>query len=111
MEKTLDQPINGSEASRFERPEFSPLVWNDLLPGLRIVSSHYMADRVQFRFPRSKKRRIRRKWAKRPENYKTVPWDKAWLIGGTVYMHPIMVEKLKREIDRRNRDRAVFMPC
>lgn len=27
--------------------------------------------RVQFRFPRSKKRRIRRKWAARPENFRT----------------------------------------
>lgn len=28
---------------------------------------------VQFRFPRSKKRRIRRKWAKQGQNYRHVP--------------------------------------
>ena len=78
----------------------------DALLGFRIVSSDHMADRVQFRFPRAKKRRIRRKWAKRRENYKTVPWDTAYRIGNTMYMHPIMVERLKREIERQNRERV-----
>lgn len=67
-----------------------------LVSGLRIITNPYMADRVQVRVPRSKKRRIRKKWAKRPENYKIVPWDKAYQIGDVVYMHPSMAEKLRR---------------
>lgn len=30
---------------------------------------------VQFRFPRSKKKRIRKKWSKRPENFREVKQD------------------------------------
>ncbi len=41
-------------------------------PGIDIVVSPFLeAERRQYRFPRSKKRRIRRKWAKDPRNWKT----------------------------------------
>lgn len=46
----------------------------------KILEDPMMADRVQFRFPRTKKRRIRKKWSKRPENYKIVPWPKVYRI-------------------------------
>ena len=32
----------------------------------------FMQDRVQFRFPRCKRKRIRKKWAKDPRNWRTV---------------------------------------
>ena len=65
--------------------------------GLRIVVDSSMADRVQFRYPRSKRRRIRNKWAKRPQNWKTVPWDRVYQMGDVLMMHPAMAEKLRRE--------------
>ena len=71
-----------------------------LLSGFRVYSSPHMCDRVQFRFPRTKKRRIRKKWAKRVENWKTVPWDKVYRMGDAIYAHPIMIEKLKRDLSR-----------
>ena len=69
-----------------------------LLSGFRVYSSPHMADRKQVRFPRTKKRRIRKKWAKRPENYRTIPWDKVYRMGDAIYAHPAMIEKLKRQL-------------
>jgi hypothetical protein len=66
--------------------------------GMRIVVSELMADRVQFRFPRSKKKRMRKKWAKNPENWKYVPWDRAYRVGDTLHMHPQMFERLRRSV-------------
>jgi hypothetical protein len=66
--------------------------------GLRIVTSVLMADREQFRFPRSKRKRIRKKWAKKAENWKCVPWEKAYQIGDTLHMHPQMAEQLRRAV-------------
>lgn len=45
----------------------------------------------QFRFPKSKKRRIRRKWAKRTENWR--PMTKALFNKNTneIYIHPNML--------------------
>ncbi|MFA6959935.1 MAG: hypothetical protein WC205_04190 [Opitutaceae bacterium] len=41
----------------------------------------------QFRFPKSKKKRIRKKWAKRPGNWR--PMKKVWVLeDGTIYAHP-----------------------
>ncbi len=51
-------------------------------------------DMVQFRFPKSKKKRIRKKWAKRPENWR--PNNKAYLaFDGTLYVSPHMKRSLK----------------
>lgn len=47
---------------------------------LDIISSEYVprTKRVQFRFPRSKKKRVRKKWAKNPMNFCEV--KVAWLM-------------------------------
>jgi hypothetical protein len=48
----------------------------------------------QFRFPRSKKKRIRKKWAKRPENWRVVP-DPSYVFNvSTLDLHrgPIVME-------------------
>ena len=38
-----------------------------------ILESSLMGYDVQYRFPASKKRRIRKKWSKRARNWRTVP--------------------------------------
>ena len=78
---------------------FGAMEW-PAFTGLRIITDHQMADRVQFRFPRSKKRRIRKKWAKRQENWKAVPWPRAYQINGTLVMHPAMLAELERVVPR-----------
>ena len=66
--------------------------------GIRFVSCQYMADFVQVRFPRSKKKRIRKKWGKDRRNYRYVPWKKAYQLGDTVFAHPEMIESIRKEL-------------
>ena len=50
----------------------------------------------QFRFPKSKKRRIKIKWAKRDSSYKIKEVHTAIRIGRTMYVSRLMYEKLKQ---------------
>lgn len=52
---------------------------------------------VQFRFPRSKKKRIRKKWSKNLANYKPDP--KVYQIQGKLYAHPQTARRLKENLD------------
>lgn len=52
---------------------------------------------IQYRFPTSKKMRIRKKWAKRPENYRPVE-SPLMLKGGNIL---ICTRDMKREIESR----------
>ncbi len=58
--------------------------------------------REQVRFPRSRKVRIRRKWAKQKKNWRKWPDPKILQIGNAFHMHPFTLEILKIEIDRQN---------
>ena len=46
---------------------------HDRVFGVRIVEDPSAWRRVQFRKPKSKRKRIRKKWAKDPRNWKDVP--------------------------------------
>ncbi len=50
----------------------------------------------QFRFPRTKKRRIRNKWAKRNENYR--PARHGYMMAGALYCHPKFTAALREQI-------------
>ena len=74
---------------------------------LQVFMDENMADIeiVQHRFPRSKRKRIRKKWAKKPKNNKRIvkPWahfisDEKTFIAG----HPWLIKKLGEEIQKRN---------
>jgi hypothetical protein len=57
--------------------------------------------RKQIQFPRSKKRRIIKKWAKLEKNYSSTHEPTAYLVeGNKLICHPIIYESLRREIDR-----------
>jgi len=61
--------------------------------GMQIIESAALV--VQFRRPRTKKRRIQKKWAKKPANFRPRPdvlFDQA---RGVVYAHPITARRLK----------------
>lgn len=45
-----------------------------------IIESDHLIERIQVRFPRSKKNRIRKKWAKRTENWVTIPRQEVFMI-------------------------------
>ena len=55
-------------------------------------------ERYQFRFPRSKRKRIQRKWAKDPRNWRTRHVPKVYNMGGRFVMDPISYRNLQREL-------------
>lgn len=64
-----------------------------ILPGFYgginiIVSDHLPKEWVQVRFPRSKRRRIRRKWAKDRRNYAMRETVGLLMVGGQAYVSP-----------------------
>lgn len=72
--------------------------------GMEVIPDSYMVDTVyeQFRFPRSKKKRMRKKWAKDPHNWRTrsVPWDKAYVLGKQILVaHPEMIDRIQRQVE------------
>jgi hypothetical protein len=68
--------------------------------GIEIVVSDRLPkvvqDRKQVRFPRSKGKRIRKKWAKDPRNWHTTYKRQAYAIGGKLYCDPETAEALKK---------------
>lgn len=69
----------------------------DIAPSIRIEKTRHAVKRVQFRFPRSKKKRVRAKWAKRECNVRYEP--QILQAGNTYFVHPAIYERLAREID------------
>lgn len=65
------------------------------LSGLPVYISENVVE--QFRFPRTKKRRIRNKWAKRPVNFR--PARRFYATNDAIYVHPVMWERLRKQID------------
>lgn len=62
-------------------------------------------ERVQWRFPRSRRRRIRRKWASEPLNWRTQikqPRERlVYKVLGVLWMHPETWEAIKRKLAPR----------
>lgn len=62
--------------------------------GITIATSVLAVDRRQIRFPRSKKKRIRRKWSKRAQNFFDFP--RAFCNGSKMIIcHPSVLEQMK----------------
>lgn len=61
-----------------------------LFYGLKIIiddNATQRAERRQWRFPRSRRKRIRRKWSKNPRNYRVESIELGLLVvGGSVVM-------------------------
>ena len=70
--------------------------------GIPVVLDPRMGKYIQVKFPRSKKKRIRRKWRKNHKNYAWVSDGQVYQMGGRLYMHPAMWERLKKEMNKRN---------
>lgn len=64
------------------------------LTALGIIESTACVD--QFRFPRSKKKRIRLKWAGQPANFR--PSTKAFKMGDKLVCHPQLAAQLRRAL-------------
>lgn len=69
-------------------------------------TSAHLVERKQVRFPRSKRRRIRKKWSKRMENWRESPSPYIYqLMGRTLVMHPAMLVRLREVLDQQQRTR------
>ena len=81
----------------FKPPTPSALAPLALFGGIRILESAQCQERVQWRFPRSKKKRIRKKWAQREENVRYEP--RAYQYGAnTIICHPSYAQRLREEM-------------
>ena len=76
------------------------------IAGLKIIEDTNLGSRVQVRFPRSKRKRIRRKWSKDQRNYVFKP-DTAFytnIKGGYIICHPSMADEIRRQIAHANHE-------
>lgn len=64
----------------------------------KIIASDSMLE--QFRFPKSRKKRIRNKWAKRPENWRPARQGYYMAETNTVYVHSEIYEQIKNSMPR-----------
>ena len=71
-------------------------------PPFRIIENLMMTKKVQYFFPRSKKRRIREKCAKK--YVVEVPSDEVIMTGNTIFCHPAVARQLRAEM-RKNAER------
>lgn len=62
---------------------------------MQIIESTSLTTTTQFRFPKSKRRRIRKKWSKNPKNFRTVPRTDFFLYNGAIICHPKMARRLR----------------
>lgn len=77
--------------------------------GLPVYYDSDLVDRVQVRFPRSKKRRIRRKWAKQSCNFRHVPQTTIYVARDFIILHPAMADRLRDRLEEENRKRNVAL--
>lgn len=70
------------------------------LGALAILESAYCADRTWVRRPRSKRRRIRKKWMRDPRNWRVVPWPDLLFhqAKGVLIGHPQTIAALRQQI-------------
>lgn len=68
----------------------------NLYGGFQIIESKTLVIKYQYRFPKSKRRRIRKKWKNNPNNYKTRPDPQYYLLNNQIICHPIMAERLRK---------------
>lgn len=61
--------------------------------GFDIIETDMLEE--QYRFPRSKKRRIRNKWKKNKNNWRPIT-NRAFKYGGKILCHPIFAAELRK---------------
>lgn len=101
-----EHPPAGSSSAVFNLDTFKEITARlaPAKPAPIITTSVYALRREQFRFPTSRKKRIRKKWAKREGNYRQVPCLIKIAAIGTMperwIVHPQLWEKFRREVGR-----------
>jgi hypothetical protein len=68
-----------------------------------IIIDSQLVKKIQTRFPRSKKKRIQKKWRNNRANFITVPDQNFYRFQGKIACHPVMFQKLKEELQKEQR--------
>ena len=83
--------------------------------GMKLVSSPFLMKTEQVKFPRSKRKRMRKKWSKNKNNFENVPDDTHFYMVDLkamefypgqydskkmVFMHPNLMEKVEGLIEK-----------
>jgi len=83
-----------------QRPPQADLRYSELaeVTGMHVTGDIHMTVWQQLRFPRSKRHRIRKKWAKRGCNGRTIPDPQVAMLGMTRLLvgHPDTLFKVQR---------------
>ncbi len=76
------------------------------LNGHNIFYVPQMVNRIQVRFPQSRRRRIRKKWRRRECNWRTTPNMELLIDDAThsIYGHPLAIKQLIRHCDLQNKN-------
>lgn len=69
------------------------------LSGAEVIPAPWMAERKQIVFPKSKRKRLRKKFAKNPANFGDVPSTQILVIGRQYFMHPAQIAKMQQILD------------
>lgn len=85
--------------------KLSDLMLRHSLAGLRVQAVPGISDDwLQYRFPKSKRARVRKKWAKRPRNFRRVDTGQRWFqMADRLIGSPRGVENLKNAIAKAER--------
>lgn len=67
--------------------------------GVRVITDPAMTE--QYRFPRSKSKRIRLKWKKDKRNYRPARHAMVDNRRGVIYCHPSVAEAMRRQFQQR----------
>lgn len=72
----------------------------DLLSAFRLCECPYMTERKQVLFPKTKKRRIQKKWTKRAENWAEVPLPNVIVDEAShiIYGHPTTLIRMRGKL-------------
>jgi len=68
-----------------------------ILYGYKVFTSPHVTQKEIKRWCRSKKKRIRKKWAKNPKNYNLVPGG-AVIFGDNILIHPSFEKELNNKL-------------
>lgn len=75
---------------------YSRKSWMGRVPVRFHVTKNLPEEYQQIRFPRSKKKRIRKKWRKDKQYWGMGPYRTYMMVGADLYVHPDTLQKIKR---------------
>lgn len=66
--------------------------------GIKVFLNPHLLTREQYRYPRSKRKRIRNKWTKQETNYRTIPSRDIIRTSTCIFVHPDTWREVQRKL-------------